>query len=204
MKVVAVSQRVDTYPDRNERRDALDQRLCRWLIAAGYIPVPVPNLVDSLSFEGKSLLNWLERIDPDAVVLSGGNDVGEVPERDNTERTLLDYSKQMSLPLLGICRGMQMMGVWANARLVPVQGHVRTRHRLDGNEPDWNGDVNSFHDIALAECPSGFVVTAKAEDGVIEAMCHECLPWQGWMWHPERERVFRMGDMRRLLALFGS
>jgi gamma-glutamyl-gamma-aminobutyrate hydrolase PuuD len=204
VKVVAVSQRVDTYPDRNERRDALDQRLCRWLTTGGYTAVPVPNPLHSLSSEGKALLNWLRRINPDAVVLSGGNNIGEVPERDNTERALLDYSKQMNMPVLGICRGMQMMAVWANAGLIPVHGHVKTRHRLDGAAPDWNGDVNSFHDIALAECPSGFAVTAKAEDGVIEAIRHECLPWQGWMWHPEREAEFCADDIRRLKLLFGN
>jgi len=43
VKVVAVSQRVDDYPDRNERRDVLDQRLIEFLLAAGYLPIPVPN-----------------------------------------------------------------------------------------------------------------------------------------------------------------
>ena len=43
MKIVAVSQRVDVYPDRNERRDALDQRLITFLSVAGFVPVPVPN-----------------------------------------------------------------------------------------------------------------------------------------------------------------
>ena len=196
MRIVAVSQRVDVYPDRNERRDALDQRLCLWLVAAGYVPVPVPN---GLGLEG--LRPWLGVVQPDAILLSGGNDVGEMIERDRTERQLLDYAQDGSLPVLGICRGMQMMGVWAGGALKPVHGHTRTRHELSG---ELVGEVNSFHNYSLDACPAGFSVTATAEDGCIEAIRNERLVWEGWMWHPEREADFQPRDIQRLRMLFGE
>lgn len=200
MKLVAVSQRVDIYPDRNERRDALDQRLCQWLLAAGYLAVPVPNGL--LASEGQNGLQiWLDAVQPDAILLSGGNDIGEATERDNTERQLLGNAQKCSLPVLGICRGMQMMGVWAGGVLKPVQGHARTRHRLCG---ELNGEVNSFHNYSLAACPVGFAVMAMAEDGCIEAIRHESLAWEGWMWHPEREADFQVSDIQRLRKLFGE
>ena len=43
MKIVAVSQRVDRYLDREETRDSLDQRLYRFISSAGFFPVAVPN-----------------------------------------------------------------------------------------------------------------------------------------------------------------
>lgn len=201
---VAVSQRVDVWADRGERRDALDQRLCQWLMAAGCIPMPVPNaLIANHDEEWPELQSWLLAVKPDAVLLSGGNDIGEAPERDNTERYLLAYAKELALPALGICRGMQMMAVWAGGSLAPVSGHVRIRHRLQAaaNSGEWPDEINSFHNFALADCPNGFMVTARAEDGAIEAMHHETLPWEGWMWHPEREPQFNIADVMRFRAL---
>ena len=105
------------------------------------------------------------------------------------------------MPLLGICRGMQMMAVWAGGELKPVIGHTRTRHELRG---ELVGEVNSFHNYSLAACPAGFVVTAMAEDGCIEAIRHENFAWEGWMWHPEHEANFQSRDTHRLRRLFGE
>lgn len=196
MKTVAISQRVDAYPDRNERRDALDQRLCQWLVAAGYLPVPVPN---GLGLDRLQI--WLSTVEPASIILSGGNDIGEAVERDNTEHQLLIHAQECSMPVLGICRGMQMMAVWAGGVLKPVKGHSRTRHEVCG---ELVGEVNSFHNYSLAACPAGFSVTARAEDGCIEAIRHESLAWEGWMWHPEREVIFMPQDIQRLKVIFGE
>ena len=70
MKIVAVSQRVDHFPDRNEARDALDQSLAAFVVICGHVPVPVPNAL------GGAIRDWLTLVRPAAVVLSGGNDIG--------------------------------------------------------------------------------------------------------------------------------
>ena len=171
MKVVAVSQRVDDYPDRNERRDVLDQRLIEFLLAAGYLPIPVPNSLFAERDGGETFEQWITQNAPQAIVLSGGNDVGSCRSRDFTENSLLDYAEHNLVPVMGICRGMQVIGVRAGVELRTVAGHVRTRHTLSGE---------------------------------IEAIRHQTLPWEGWMWHPEREPTFAVDDIARLRKLLGD
>ena len=197
MKVVAISQRVDTHPERGESRDALDQRLIAFVLAAGFLPVPVPNRWQTPD----DLDRWLAAVNPQAIMLSGGNDIGQCPARDQTESQLLEHARTRRLPLLGICRGMQMLAHWSGSSLKAVTGHVRTRHQLSGQIV---AEVNSYHTLALADCPRGFEVLARSEDGEIEAIRHLQLPWQGWMWHPERECDFAAHDLQRLQQLFGE
>jgi len=146
VKVVAVSQRVDHYLNRSESRDALDQNLINFLRMATFIPVPVPNGLYKLSSDrscGQEILStWLGVVKPQAIVLSGGNDIGQCPERDSTEAFLLEYAFEHHMPLLGICRGMQMIAHWSGIGLQSVHGHVGTRHQLSGVI---EGPANSFH-----------------------------------------------------------
>jgi N5-(cytidine 5'-diphosphoramidyl)-L-glutamine hydrolase len=196
VKRVLVSQRVDHIACYGENRDALDQRLTTFISAAGGVPFPVPN---RLAPQGL-LAAWIEHVNPEAIVLSGGNDIGSNPERDATERKLLDYACVHKLPVLGICRGMQMMGVWAGAELIPVTGHVGHDHPVYG---DIQATVNSFHNYALTHLPASFRITAHSADDHIEAMCHNELPWEGWMWHPERS-TDQLRDLDRWMRLLNA
>lgn len=202
MKLVAVSQRVDAIVPHGEYRDALDQRLSSFLLAGGYLPVPIPNILQSIGAERDGTTGllgaWLAAINPAGILLSGGNDIGARCERDATELLLLEHAAALRLPVLGICRGMQMLAHWAGTALVPVSGHVASRHRVSGLV---DGETNSFHRLALAACPRGFEILASSADGTIEAIRHTSLPWEGWMWHPEREQCLSPQDILRLKAL---
>lgn len=196
--VIAISQRVDRLPARAENRDALDQRLTGWAAALGALAVPVPNTL------GDDLPHWLDAMRPTALLLSGGNDIGDSPERDRTETALLRHAALAGLPVLGICRGMQMMAHHAGGALLPLTGHAGTRHPLLGDlvaSGALPAEVNSFHNWGVAACPRDYAVLATAPDGSIEAMRHRTLRWEGWMWHPEREAPFGDTELARARQL---
>jgi putative glutamine amidotransferase len=198
---VAISQRVDLVESRGEKRDAIDQRLARWVQCAGFLPVHVPNTMLALGGDTGLLDDWLRRVAPDAIVLSGGNDLGQYPDRDATELHLLQWAEQSEIPLLGLCRGMQLMAVRAGVDLVAATGHVGTHHTLvvEGRPDLWPTKVNSYHNWSLGGCPAGFEVAARAQpDNTIEAIRHSTLRWEAWMWHPERGRSFVTQDINRL------
>jgi N5-(cytidine 5'-diphosphoramidyl)-L-glutamine hydrolase len=201
--IIGITQRVNKTESYDESRDALDQRLIDWVVEAGFIPIPIPNTLinlDSSINNQPTLDNWIQTLQIDAIILSGGNNIGEIPKRDLTENFLLSWSEKNKKPVFGICRGMQMMGVYAGGKLIEVDGHVKTLHHLQvvgNNKQIFPKLVNSYHNQALYECPSAFNVLAKSEDGSIEAMVHKSLPWEAWMWHPEREVVFFKNDIDR-------
>ena len=202
MKIVAVSQRIDYISTHNEFRDSLDQRLILFILNASFIPVPIPNslfIQTRKETNSDSLMNWLKNVLPCSIILSGGNDIGNFLLRDKTEYLLLDYAVEKKIPVLGICRGMQIMSSWAGTKLKKVEGHIRKRHKIKGII---NKEVNSYHTYSLTECPKGFEIIASSEDGEIEAIRHRTLPFEGWMWHPERETSFNNDDINRVINLF--
>lgn len=198
MKWVAVSQRVDRSAD-GERRDALDQRWSRFLRCCGYLPLLVPNIVDLVE-------PILTEVEVDGIILTGGNDLvscgGDAPERDATERALIAWSKERGVPLLAVCRGMQLLQEEAGIKLVRVSGHVCAKQtiKIDGRMEE----VDSFHNWGAREIAGEWEVWATAEDGVHKAIRNPAKSVQGIMWHPERLEPFADRDIELLKGLFGK
>lgn len=192
---IGVSMRVVGAQGYHELRDALAHDWPSFLSVA--LPdaawMSLPNLGSD------EIRIHCEKWGVNRLILTGGGDIGESAIRDETEQDLLLWAREGAVPVLGICRGMQMMAVSAGTALKPVVGHVRTRHLLKG---EFVHEVNSFHNYGLAECPQGFEVFARAEDGEIEAITSKDLHWEGWMWHPERESSFHSAEIDRLRRLF--
>ena len=194
--LVYVSQRVDVYSYIGERRDALDGRWHKLLGDAGFRILPVPNDENQVEL-------WLKDYPPSGILLSGGNTPsiygGAAPERCKTDNVLMDFAIDNKVPVVGVCRGMQSIALYFGGSLKKVDGHVRTRHKLRGKIENC---VNSYHEYAVDVLPDEFSITARAEDGVIEAISHKILPIAGFMWHPEREEVFSRSDIKLIKDLF--
>ena len=189
MKVALVSQRVDLLLERAERRDAVDQRLLDWLASCGFLPIPLPNRAERIA------PLWT-RVRPSVVVLSGGNDLaaygGDAPERDETERTLVTQAMREHVPVLGLCRGAQLLFDMLGHRLERMPGHIGVRHNLRFD--DCYRSVNSYHSWACRTYDTPLRVLARSDDDVIEAFCHPERAMLGVMWHPEREPVYHEHD----------
>lgn len=195
---IAISQRQDVVAGRNEIRDALDQRLPKLLWELGFLPLP---LVSGLPHPA----DYLTALAPDGLLLSGGNDIGSAPARDKLETTALEYAATNGLPVLGLCRGMQMINHFQGGSLRPLNGHTAVRHRVRGPLVGDNGhEVNSYHDHGLLEADLGDELEAMAwaDDGIVEALRHRRLPWLGIMWHPERDTPVAPADQELITRHF--
>jgi N5-(cytidine 5'-diphosphoramidyl)-L-glutamine hydrolase len=198
VKIVAITQRVAMVPEYGERRDCLDQAWPRFIAACGLLPLPLPNVVDVA-------LTAFGRPEVAGLVLTGGNDLtalgGDAPERDATENALLDAAESRRLPVIGVCRGMQLIQQRCAVPLRPVQGHVMQRQTIDieGKEIE----VNSYHNFAAGESPPPLTAWAHAHDGIIKAVRHSEQPLTGIMWHPERNTPFAARDIALFRRVFG-
>lgn len=205
-QTVVLTQRVDAIGEQGERRDALDQRWSHRIDALGAVPVPIPNRLDDP-------VAFLAALEPSLLILTGGNDLARIPgatatapERDRTERVLLRAAAASGIPVLGVCRGFQMMMSVEGATVERVDHHAGSWHDIDVcGTPHWPLDptrtVNSFHNwgFRASAIPVGWEIVATAPDGTVEAVQHSSRHEIGIMWHPERGAA--MADDLALLRL---
>lgn len=154
----------------------------------------------------------------DAIVILGGEDVtpmyygGESPypregthwgEADHGHIALVRYAIESGIPLLGICRGMQVINVACGGSLVQdMAGHdcddlcetgQFLRHDVNVDPESWLAQiglpesltVSSAHHQSIDQLGHGLRAVAWAEDGTIEAVECESAPVIGVQWHPE-------------------
>lgn len=161
----------------------------------------------------------------DALLLPGGGDLepwryGQEnaasrnlePERDEEEFALLQEHTAAGKPVLGICRGLQAINVFFGGTLLQeIPGHSagpdgdRFHSVRTGPSPLLElcgacAEVNSAHHQAADRLGSGLRAVQWAEDGIVEALCHERLPVWAVQWHPER--LGNPALSRRLLRAF--
>jgi gamma-glutamyl-gamma-aminobutyrate hydrolase PuuD len=203
VKSIIVTQNIEYHKSYSTYQDVLDHRLTEFIFRIGFRPLPMPNVLASIikknADETCNIDHFLASAAPSGFILSGGADWGTYPQRDITEFQILRYAEKHKLPVFGFCRGMQVMARFAGVETHPVINHVNVRHEISGK---LNGTVNSYHNHAIKNCPVNFEILATSNDGKIEAIQSRILPWEAWMWHPEREKPFCNDDLSYLHNFF--
>lgn len=206
---IGVTMRESQAPGYDEPRDALARNWAAFLHAA--IPeaawLPVPNL------GAARVLEFFEQWELSALMLTGGEDLGMSPIRDESEHALLAHCLHGELPVLGVCRGMQLMWQALGGQLEAIAGHRAVRHIVTcvgEGELDRHGaarEVNSFHSYCVrlpsGPLPEAAIAFASAEDGTTEGIRFRQGRVVGVMWHPEREPRPDWRDVALLRGLVG-
>jgi len=198
--IVFITMRSADSTAYTEARDGLSHDWCRWCDAAGIVPVPVPNALETPEA-------LLDAVPGRGLLLTGGDDLGDAP-RDRTESRLLAAALARRLPVFGVCRGLQVIATAFGAPLcrAAAAGHVATAHPvevcddLSGALPLGRFSVNSFHNDAVraADLAGGLRAFAVSSEGWAEGLFHPELPLTAVQWHPERDNPGRDLDARLL------
>lgn len=201
----------------------------RSVLEAGGTPLIVPSFDDT-----DAMVSVLDNVD--ALILSGGGDINPLylgeepipelssinPARDWQELMLVRLAANRQIPILGICRGIQVMTAALGGKLyqdIYRQAGATLKHSQDTDRHiathsvriasssklakifgSTNLHVNSFHHQAVQEAAPGFAVTAVSPDGLIEAVeSTQCKSMIGVQWHPE---CMILGGDRSMMPLF--
>lgn len=203
---------LSTYGSDGGGRFWLPREYADVVIRAGAWPVLLPPMPLPVA----PLLGRL-----DGLILCGGGDLdpglyrgrrhetlyGIDRERDEFELALACDAIAIGLPILGICRGMQVINVALGGDLhehLPDVAGAEVAHRADPNGPIFHPvrlralsrlaeavgpaslETASWHHQAIRCLGKGLTVVAEAADGVVEAMELPAHPWLvGVQWHPE-------------------
>lgn len=230
-KKPVIALTTEYYLDKNERSVGSNYPYIDAVIGAGGIPVLVPVSDTSFSYD-----ELIERID--GLILIGGEDIlplyynespirgiGEISvQRDRAEMELFRKTYEKKIPILGICRGMQLINVALGGSLyqdLPTQckksaEHVSTMtleegfHKIRLIKDSFLYTifqkeellVNSYHHQAVKELGRNLKVSAKSEDSVIEAL-ESCdgYPLIATQFHPER-MIYARKEIRKIFEHF--
>ena len=197
-KRVGITQRIMAHPRYDEIMGCLDINWTKFMVSLEILPVPLPILSASL------VENQWKTLQLDGLILSGGNTLLKYADlidesaslssaRDAYENALLKSALETRTPILGVCRGLQLINNYYGGKLIKTKGHVGTKHRLVIKDmvPKYKfpTEVNSFHNFAVSQDNLGaeLIPLAYDEEDNIEAFYHPKDRVLGIMWHPERE-----------------
>lgn len=230
---IAVSAVVRTWD--GHQRTGVNAAYVRALLLAGGVPLIVSPLMGA-SLAAAALDGC------DGLILTGGEDIqpswyGADPsplldqpsqERDLFELALFAIARQRSLPILGICRGIQLINVALGGTLFqdlpserpgaiehsPKNARDARTHRVrlqPGSRAAVSLDttqvtVNSVHHQGIRDLGNGLIASGWSDDGLIEAA--ESEPGTGWVlavqWHPEEMHADRKAPEHGLFSALVS
>jgi putative glutamine amidotransferase len=206
MKRVIVTQRVDVISEYNERRDAIDQRWSDFLLSIDIFPIFIPNDMNYVKYA-------LNNENIDGVIFTGGNNLskydGNSPERDCVEIFVLEWAIKMNVPVLGVCRGMQLIQDFFGIPLRKINNHVAVKHDLNVEKGlrlsayiELIPNANSYHNFGASKGNNELLTIAQSLDGIVMAVEHSKASIFGIMWHCERNYPYREEDKNLVKSIF--
>lgn len=193
---IGITMRVDQSAE-GEARDAISHEWAGFLSdqTSGVRWLLIPNL-------GPEAVSFLIQWKIDGVILSGGNDMGACPVRDQTEFSIVDHCSRRNLPVLGVCRGLHVLQRFYGGEVEPVSAqHAASReHLVEACEPSLRDEsggavwrVNSYHRMGVSLCnlaPPLRPLLISADE-CVEGLFHCNKPQMAVQWHPERKLTDR-------------
>ena len=204
-KRFGISLRVELIEKYNEKRDTLSQEWTNFLQKLAITPILIPNTLDDVK-------SYISDVGIDGIILSGGDNVGQFPERDKTEKQILDYAIDKRFPVLGVCRGMQIINEYFGGKMLTndTDSHVGKPHQIHIMDQKFskllgydNIQVNSFHNNIIAKKSIGEklqIFALSPHDNTVEGYYHQDFPIIGVMWHPERDMISK--HQTKLMEVF--
>ncbi|MFQ6860217.1 MAG: gamma-glutamyl-gamma-aminobutyrate hydrolase family protein [Beduini sp.] len=210
-KIIAISGGISR--ENGVRRANISQNYIDAVVASGHSPLILPIMQDEEAIEAALRVC-------DGLIMTGGVDInplyynqpvhrlcGELDdERDTYEKKVMDKATMLDMPILGICRGNQMINVYFGGTLyqdVTLKDQNVIQHTQQGSRGKGcqfidieegsllysvlgkRAYVNSYHHQAVDQIAPQFKVTATAVDGIIEGIEHVSKKIYGVQFHPE-------------------
>lgn len=190
-----ITQR-ESVDAHGEALDILEARYTAYFAGLGITVRPVSNFMSDLT-------PLLEEEPFDGLILTGGGDLpaelyshphggGTQPNRDRTEKQLIEFCLREKRPILGICRGMQYLnGLWGGK--ISALDNLKAERLIGMDHPvELSGEqwlVNQYHNdgIFVRNLAEGLEPLAvDVENQVVEAFTAKEARVLGLQWHPER------------------
>ena len=151
------------------------------------------NLIPNNTYLSEKILKKINLL-----ILTGGNDIisnkKESLIRNKIEKNLIKKAIKKKIPILGICRGAQLLNISFGGKIKKVRNHMRTRHNIYIEKNDIIKkkilNVNSFHNFGIEKnnLSKKFDRIAFDKEKNIEMFISKKNKIIGVMWHPEREK----------------
>ena len=189
---VGISLRVTYAEQYSEKRDALSHDWTLFFEGINVFPVLIPNIISNVR-------EFLEKMQLDGFLLSGGDNIGDNPERDKTEQEIIKFGLDNNLPIFGVCRGMQAINKYfhGETEILANSKHVGKSHAVKIINSNFSSllktssiEVNSYHNNIIKQDILGNELepfAVSSDDETIEGFFHRKFPIVGVMWHPERD-----------------
>tara|TARA_Y100000748_G_scaffold80044_1_gene66021 strand:+ start:2391 stop:3059 length:669 start_codon:yes stop_codon:yes gene_type:complete len=206
MKNILITQRIgkDKY---GEYYDYLESSYIKYFNQYDINPIILPNSISDV-------IKFYKNNKCTRIIMTGGDDISQslydkkynkinanYYQRDLNEKTLINYAVKRKIPLLGICRGFQIINVCLGGKLTRdltkiIQSSKTKKHKViftnqfakEINKK--SVQVNSFHNqgVTHKQLASDLVALGFSDDGnLVEIYKHNQLPIIGIQWHPERK-----------------